>query len=198
MNHSEQLNELAGALAKAQGEIQPAIKDSQNPYYKSSYADLSSVWSACREALSKNGLSVTQTFEKNGGGIYINTTLLHSSGQWMKSTLHIPIHEKMGPQQLGALITYYRRYSLASLVGVAPDDDDDCNSAKDISLSEGKITKADVQYIDSFNNESLKNDFLNFYKVPSFEEIDKKHYTIILKSFIKNHFKKEEVNDEQN
>lgn len=123
MNMSTQINELVTALAKAQGRIQPAIKDKKNPHFKSSYADLSSVWDACRSALSENGLAVIQTVETHDKEPVLITTLAHSSGQWMRSEMPI-ITQKMDPQGIGSALTYYRRYSLASIVGVAPEDDD--------------------------------------------------------------------------
>jgi len=123
MNQSENLNELAMALSKAQGEMENAKKDCSNPFFKSKYADLTSVWAACREPLTKNGLSVIQTMEDKEGKLTLVTTLLHASGQWMKS--HLPIlTQKPDAQSLGAAITYMRRFSLAALVGICPEDDD--------------------------------------------------------------------------
>ena len=122
---SEQLNELAAALAKAQGEMSAASKDSANPFFKSKYADLSSVWEACRLPLSKNGLSVSQPLGlvgETGEKMALTTLLMHSSGQWVASTMVLPSCPK--PQELGSVITYYRRYALAALVGVYQADDD--------------------------------------------------------------------------
>ncbi len=128
MNQSEQINEIAGALAKAQGDIKGAAKDSTNPHFKSKYADLASVWDACRQALSKNGLSVIQTPDTTADGVFLYTTLAHSSGQWIRGVMPVrPVQDT--PQGLGSAMTYARRYSLASMVGVAPDDDDDGNAA---------------------------------------------------------------------
>lgn len=110
MQSSEQINDLAGALAKAQGEITGALKDSANPFFKSKYADLASCWDTCRGPLSANGLAVVQTTERGSpikvewettdqktGDIttfsadtvetVIVTTLMHSSGQWLRSYL---------------------------------------------------------------------------------------------------------------
>lgn len=120
---SENLNELFCALAKAQGKIQPASKDKSNPFFKSKYADLSSVWDACRDALSENGLSLVQFPQTRSDGLYLISILGHSSGQWMKSEVQIPLI-KNDPQSIGSAITYFRRYSLSALVGVAPEDDD--------------------------------------------------------------------------
>lgn len=125
MQQSENLNELAMALAKAQGEISPAIKDSANPFFKSKYADLNSIWSSAREPLSKNGLAIIQTTEKdNGGQLNLITTLVHSSGQWVKSYMPV-IQAKTDIQSLGSALTYCRRYSLSAICGISTDEDDD-------------------------------------------------------------------------
>lgn len=130
---SESINELMGALAKAQGEMCNAIKDSANPFFKSKYADLSSVWNACRGPLSKNGLAIVQTIQQREGGEVLHTLLGHASGQWISSIMPIKSKsESKGSndiQQLGSALTYLRRYSLSAIVGIAPDDDDDGNTA---------------------------------------------------------------------
>lgn len=126
MSQSEIINELAAALSKAQGEMQAAIKDKVNPFFKSSYADLGSVWDAARPVLSKYGLCIMQTTEmtSDGSKIIMVTTLAHTSGQWVKSFL--PLNPaKNDSQGIGAAITYLRRYSLSAIVGVVCDDDDD-------------------------------------------------------------------------
>lgn len=128
MNHSENMAELAAALSKAQGEMQAAIKGSENPFFKSKYADLGSVWDAARPVLSKNGLCVMQTTELQGELVILVTALVHISGQWVKS--YLPLKPaKNDSQGMGAAITYLRRYSLSALVGVVCDDDDDGETA---------------------------------------------------------------------
>lgn len=124
MTHSESINEIATALAKAQGQIEGAKKDKKNPHFKNDYADLASVWDACREALTKNGLSVAQSAESSGDGGYgVTTMLLHTSGQWMSGTLYLR-PAKDDPQGAGSCLTYARRFALSAMVGVAPADDD--------------------------------------------------------------------------
>ena len=123
MTQSEQIGKLIEALSKAQGEITGALKDSKNPFYKSSYADLASCWDACRAQLSKHGLAVVQTTEPNQDGVTVVTTLAHSSGEWIRGTLPMkPV--KNDPQGIGSCITYARRYALAAIVGLAQIDDD--------------------------------------------------------------------------
>lgn len=130
MSQSEVINELAAALSKAQGEMQAAIKDKVNPFFKSSYADLGSVWDAARPVLSKYGLCIMQTTElaSDRNQVIMVTTLAHTSGQWMKS--YLPLNpSKNDSQGMGAAITYLRRYSLSAIVGVVCDEDDDGETA---------------------------------------------------------------------
>lgn len=120
---SETIGKLAEALSKAQAKIKGATKDTANPFFKSKYADLASVWDACRDALTANGLSIVQTMGDGVGGVTVITTLAHSSGEWIRGSLTLkPVKED--PQGVGSAITYARRYALAAMVGVAPEDDD--------------------------------------------------------------------------
>ena len=129
MKKSEQINELAAALAKCQGALRPAKKDSQNPFFKSNYADLESIVAVAREPLAANGLSVTQLVDStNDGLIQLETILLHSSGQWIQSTM-VARPMKSDPQSLGSLISYLRRYSYAALLSIVTGDDDDGEAA---------------------------------------------------------------------
>ncbi len=123
MKHSETIGKLAEALSKAQGEMSNAAKDKDNPFFKSSYADLASVWDACRGPLSKNGLCVLQAIDSVDGRLILSTKLVHLSGEYVESTLPVnPV--KNDPQGLGSAITYMRRYALSALVGIAPAEDD--------------------------------------------------------------------------
>lgn len=125
---SEQINELATALAKAQGAMKSAAKSKENPFFKAHYADLPAVWEACRDALSKNGLAVIQTLQFEGVETWLETTLAHSSGQWMRS--RYPVRPaKPDPQGVGSATTYARRYALMAMVGVVADDEDDDGEA---------------------------------------------------------------------
>lgn len=121
---SESINELTTALAKAQGEIKGAVKDATNPFFKQKYTTLSSTWDACREPLSKYGLSVIQLTNTLDNGLpAVDTILSHSSGQYIACRLIMhPV--KDDPQGVGSALSYARRYSLAAIVGIAPEDDD--------------------------------------------------------------------------
>lgn len=124
MNKSENINELALALSKAQASMNNAKKDSKNPFFKSSYADLASVWDAAREPLSSNELAIMQTtIPSDKDEVIVETILAHSSGQWISSVLALPV-SKADSQGYGSALTYARRYGLSSMVGVAPAEDD--------------------------------------------------------------------------
>lgn len=146
MTHSEQINEIAAAMAKAQGVMTGAKKDSDNPFFRSRYADLASVWEACRKALTDNGIAVLQSpriktlgeaeiatrISKQGEErdvvralteVTVTTLLTHSSGQWVRDDISC-ILPTSDPQAIGSGATYLRRYSLAAFAGVAPEDDD--------------------------------------------------------------------------
>jgi hypothetical protein len=120
---SSSIAALAAALAKAQGQMTHASKDASNPHFKTRYADLAAVWSAIREPLSANGLSVVQTVAQSDGTVGVRSILMHSSGEFISSDLQMPVAQKT-PQGYGSALTYARRYSLAALVGIAQDDDD--------------------------------------------------------------------------
>lgn len=124
MNKSEKIGALAKALSKVQAEVQGAIKDSKNPFFKSSYANLESCWAALKEPLHKNGLSIAQTMGFiQGAGPTMVTTLMHESGEWISGEQ--PIFPKTNtPQELGSAITYSRRYGLAAITGLIQIDDD--------------------------------------------------------------------------
>ena len=120
---------LAAALVKAQSAMGGAKKDSTNPHFKTAYADLASVWDACRAPLANAGLSIVQLVSSErlhpseATHAVIETILAHSSGEWVSSTLAVPL-TKSDAQGLGSAITYGRRYALAAIVGVCPADDD--------------------------------------------------------------------------
>ena len=123
MNASTTIGALAAALAKAQGAMKGAVKDATNPFFKSKYADLSSVKDACQEALTANGIAVIQAPKANGALVTVTTMLAHESGEWIFEELTAHAKDE-SPQSVGSAITYLRRYGLASMVGVTAEDDD--------------------------------------------------------------------------
>ena len=135
---SPTIGALAAALAAAQGEIKEAERDAENPFFGSSYADLASVWRACREPLRKNELSVIQPTEMVGDMLMLRTILAHTSGEWIASLYPIvPMKQTRtegwvpsgDPQSYGSAFRYARRYCLEAIVGVAPAGVDDDGEA---------------------------------------------------------------------
>ena len=135
--HSEQINELAKALAAAQGELEPAEKNAtaaigEKGKLSRKYADLTAMIDAVRKVLPKHGLSIAQIVLPTEGVAHVRTMLMHESGQWLASECRMPYDNtgsKNTVQSMGSAITYARRYSLSALVGVVADDDDDGEGA---------------------------------------------------------------------
>lgn len=126
VTQSGALDQFAAAMVKVQQQVKGAVKSSTNPFFKSSYADLGSVWDACREALTANGFSVIQFpgfAEGAPATVQVTTILLHASGQWMQGTAGAPL-AKPDAQSVGSAISYLRRYALAAVAGVVQEDDD--------------------------------------------------------------------------
>lgn len=141
-NRSEQINELADALASAQGEF-PSVERNRSVSvrmktggeYEFEYATLDNIIKSVRPAMSKHGLAFTQMVV----GSDVVTTIMHKSGQWISSSIPMKFGDGTGPQAFGSAITYAKRYSLSAMLGIAPDDDDDVNAA------EGNIVKRNGQ-----------------------------------------------------
>ncbi len=139
MRTSENLDQLATALAKAQAAFEVAGKDksakitSAKGNYSYSYADLPTIVAACRPALAAAGLSVIQAVSARGADVTVTTRLLHASGQWVSdedAPLTMTARDN-SPQAIGSACTYARRYGLMTLLGVvAGDEDDDAQSAQ--------------------------------------------------------------------
>lgn len=174
MQTSEAIDKIAPAFVKAQAACNGAKKSSNNPHFKSKYADLSAVWSACEEALEANALAVVQGLgEVIDGKLHIETMLLHSSGQWMKSLASIPL-PKSDPQGYGSASTYARRYTLAAMMGIVQEDDDGNAASK-------PAPKEEVALIDETQRTELQAlieatasdivSFCKFYKIGSLPEL---------------------------
>ena len=133
MNQSESIAKLSAALVKAQAEMSGAVKDSANPFFKSSYADLNSVIKAIKEPFAKYGLAYTQFPYTDDKGVGVVTRLIHESGEWLECGYTLPlgfvkkdgvVEPKLDPQAAGSAITYARRYALQAMAGIPAVDDD--------------------------------------------------------------------------
>ena len=125
MKQSENITDLATALCLAQAQMGGAVKDSNNPFFKSSYADLTSIIKVIKKPLSDNGLSFVQLpiTSEGGKGVGVITMLMHNSGQWLQGEYLLPM-DKITPQGAGSCLSYSRRYALQALLGIPAVDDD--------------------------------------------------------------------------
>lgn len=123
MNKSENISTLAAALVKAQAKIGAAKKGSVNPFYHSKYADFGQILEACKEALLEEGLTIVQLVGRD----YLNTIILHESGEWIEDQMTCPTNQN--PQTVGSWITYARRYALQAALLIPSKDDDDGEEA---------------------------------------------------------------------
>lgn len=134
-NKSEQINELAAALAIAQGRLRGAAYDANNKFLGNSYATIGSFIETAKPVLAECGLAVSQLVAGAGDGVGVTTILMHKSGQWLESTVMLPIGDEKGKsraQVAGSIITYLRRYGYAGILGMySGDEDDDGNGNGD-------------------------------------------------------------------
>ena len=144
MQKSESIKNLAAALCKAQGVMGGAVKDKNNPFYKSSYSDMGSVIQAIKEEFATNGLSYTQFPIEDGGRIGVETILMHESGEWMANSFTVNL-TKQDAQGAGSAITYARRYALQAIAGI-PSEDDDGNAASQGNKTAAKPSKRQMGY----------------------------------------------------
>lgn len=123
--------ELIKAFVAAQSEMDGAKKTASNPAFRSKYADLAAICDAVMDALTKNKICVIQSPSFDEGGVHIQTLFAHEGGGMMWDTLSLR-PSKTDPQGVGSCITYARRYALAAMCGIAPEDDDG-NAASGLS-----------------------------------------------------------------
>lgn len=137
---SPEITELSKALIEVQKQLQPAIKDAENPFVKNRYATLNSVMDSCRMALLENGILLTQyPVPVEGANLGLVTKLVHAkTGQFQASLAVIPL-AKPDPQAMGSAFTYGRRYALSAMLGIVSEEDDDGNAAS------GRKTKGPVR-----------------------------------------------------
>lgn len=187
MKQSESIKELATALSKAQGELMSAKKDSINPHFKSKYADLASIWDACRVPLANNGLAVIQfPAEFTNNQMTLITRLTHSSGEWLEQSMTAPV-SKADPQGIGSCLTYMRRYSLAAVTGVYQDDDD--GNAASLAPKErpATLTAEEVEKVTQLATDT-NTDILNiakFYGKKEIKEVERLHFSKIVEQLEK-------------
>ncbi len=124
MNKSETITKIAGALLSAQKAMGNASKGASNPFFKSKYADLNAIREACMPALNENGITVLQGTTVENGKAYVETTLLHESGEFLASLTEIIANKQNDAQAHGSGVSYARRYGLQSFLCIGAEDDD--------------------------------------------------------------------------
>lgn len=189
------LNELFSSLAKAQAAMLPAFKTSDNPFFKSKYADFAEIVHASRPALTAHGLSVMQRIILLADGSEaLHSVLGHSSGQYIDSVMRIR-PAKNDVQALGSYITYLKRYAYAALIGVATEDDDGeaamartheqgSNTAND-SNNDNKIDREQLtsllKLISSLPNATvLENNIKKFNSVTDFKDLKQSQFEKVI------------------
>lgn len=124
MKRSEDISLLSKALVAAQAEMGNAVKDSKNPFFKSKYADINSIREAAIPVLSKHGLAILQPPENIDGKNFIETMVVHESGQYITSLNEVIVGKQNDPQSYLAAQTYTRRGALQAFLNMGSEDDD--------------------------------------------------------------------------
>lgn len=187
------MKEIATALAKAQSTMSGAKRTKKNPFFKSSYADLESVFEAIREPFAENGLSVTQIMEvlDNGNQVLI-TRLMHESGEFLDSKMLVPNIQDI--QKLGGAYTYLRRYALMAIAGI-PAEDDDGNEASQEQKKQAQWISKDkyekmMEFIEPYPD--LVSELKRICKVSDLRRINEAQFQACSK-FSKNYIEKREA-----
>ncbi len=185
MKTSNSIKALAAALKEAQKEMGGAVKDSQNPFYKSNYADLTAVLKTIKEPLAKHGFSFCQFPISDEHGVGVCTRLMHISGEWIENEFVLPL-TKQDAQAAGAAITYARRYALASITGIPQVDDDaeslmlrNESSIEDVPAQHPPILyRTQVNKIKKWLKDNDRDDekFCEYYKVSSVSSMTLEQY----------------------
>ena len=195
MKQSETIIELSKAMAKAQDEMGGAVKNSNNPFFKSSYADLTSVIKAIKEPFANNGLSFVQFPISAPDHIGITTRLMHESGEWLESECFLPL-TKADPQSCGSILTYCRRYALSAMCGIPAVDDD-----AEMAMVRGKSYISERQYdelldlIEQSNTDLDK--FRKAFAIESLGDMETGHFTKA-KSMLKRKIEQAKEQDKDN
>ena len=145
LTHSEQIDQLASALADAQADLGAVIKQSKNDAFGSKYADLTRVWEAFQRVGPRHGLSVVQMpghFDAAARTMSLSVKLMHNSGQWLGGDMSMPL-SRGDAHAYGSACTYARRYSLAALIGICPHDDDG-NDASGVQVAFNPVVRSQL------------------------------------------------------
>lgn len=176
MKTSDSIPKIAAALLEAQKQITFAAKDSKNPAYKSTYANLESVIEAIKGPLNATGIVFMQTFSPSAPGfLALTTRLLHVSGEWIEDEMTVPL-QKNDAQGYGSAATYSRRYALAAITGLYQADDDGHEAAKPRAEPVIDLMPLLASLDDADTLEALQVAFAKAWKASKGNESIKAHY----------------------
>jgi hypothetical protein len=172
-NQEINMIELIKALTVVQSSIENPAPNKKNDHFKNNYADLATILALIRPTLAVNGLAISQllTFDATTGHHYIKTMLMHTSGDTLDSSMCLPPLAK--PQDLGSAITYYRRYSILSMLGIHTGEDDDGNAASNVvkEPQNNSIEKTEVQSKGGRTEKQVKFLYAMLNKVPAYKKL---------------------------
>lgn len=140
MIKSESITKISADLLKAQSEMSTPVKDAKNPYFNSKYVDLNAILDVSVKVLNDNNISLLQPVTNHDGRNYVQTLLLHSSGEFLGGETEIKAKNPNDPQAEGSGITYARRYGLQSLLGLGAEDDDGTAANKPVKENNSKVS----------------------------------------------------------
>lgn len=183
MIKSDEINELAKALVKANSKVSNPKKNATNPHFKNEYATLDSVIEAYKSAYLENGISVLENPVTNEGKIGVSITLLHESGQYITHDPFMLPPGRDNAQGYGSSITYARRYALSAVMNIAADDDDDGNGANpDKEPPKGSLSDAQVNRLFAIGKSAgvsaadIKKVLMASYNKTEVKQLTKKEY----------------------
>lgn len=156
MKTSDGIGHVAEALAKAHTEISSIERDGKNPHFKSRYATLDQILESVRPILAKNGLIIVQSSDDGSEDhkyINVKSAVIHLSGQWIETSVQIPV-SKNDAHGLGSALTYGRRYSLGALLAISTQEGDDDGNAAVASM---RKVQATASVTPASNQPSLKD-----------------------------------------
>lgn len=192
------ISNLVKALVKAQQEMGVAKKDSKNPYFNSSYADLNSIRETALPVLNKHGIAVLQPTVVINGKNYVRTILVHESGEYVYSLTEIKVQKQNDPQAEGSGISYARRYGLQAIITMAATDDDgEAAVGRDLGRSETKSEmKTDVTVNEINKTNDPQTSTKSSFKRPSFVKSTQKVKTVNNNSISSSETTKEQSSNE--
>lgn len=205
MKTSDQINEIAKAMAKIQNEMRPASKSAKNPFFKSTYSDIASIWDSFRDPMTKYEVTVWQDVISTETNVSVLTRLVHSSGQWVEfGPITIPLVKK-DAQAVGSAISYAKRYALSASIGVVSgEEDDDGESAVGRGKSaydtkptqvqpDAKVDEMECMTLEdlfSKTDETFQKNFSthmkNVWGIADFKDLKKEHFNTAFQGMQRN------------